>query len=197
MTQLRLTRTTVAVSAGLFIAGLAIGVQAQYDPQGLYSARAIFDAEVHFEAAPASQPSEVVDLLLGDDQRVHAIIVDTHDSVGQDGDTIVFTNQHYRLVNYEEEGETRHDIIVETDAESLKALPRYDQDWLNSARQRAREAWHTAGEGTESAWHQTQKGLERIGEGAETAWERAQEGAERAGRRISETLDDWTSENGN
>lgn len=195
MTQPRIARTTIAASAGLFVAGLAIGVQAQFEPQGLYSARAILDAEVHFEAAPASPPSEVDDLLLGDDQKVHAIIVDTHDSVGQDGDTIVFTNQHYRLVNYEEEGQTRYDIIVETEADALAELPRYDQEWMRRASQRAREAWDTAGEGAESAWHQTREGLERIGEGAEAAWERAQEGAERAGRRIGEALNDWTSDN--
>ncbi|WP_104202683.1 hypothetical protein [Billgrantia saliphila] len=197
MTQSRLTRTAFVASTGLLVAGLAIGVQAQFEAQGLYSARDILDAEVHFESAPEGQPSEVTDILLGDDRKVHAIVVDTHDSVGQNGDTLVITNQHYRLVNFEEEGETQHDIIVDTDAEALEAMPRYDQEWMNTARQRAREAWDSAGEGAESAWHQTREGLERIGEGAESAWERTQEGAERAGRRISETLDDWTNDSNN
>jgi hypothetical protein len=189
-----LTRTTIAASAGLFIAGIAIGVQAQFDPQGLYSGRAIFDAEVHFEAAPHTEPSEVVDMLLGDDQKVHAIVVRSNEAIGQDGEYLVVTNDHYRLVNHEEEGETAHDIIIEADKEALEAMPRYDQEWWDMARQRTREAWHTAGEGAESAWHQTQQGLERIGEGAENAWERAQEGAERASQSISETLDDWSND---
>ncbi|NIC04620.1 hypothetical protein [Billgrantia bachuensis] len=197
MTQLRLTRTTIAASAGLFIAGLAIGVQAQFDPQGLYSARAIFDAEVHFETAPHSDPSEVVDMLMGDDKKVHAIVVRSNDAVGQNGDTLVITNPHFRLVNHEESGETSHDIIVDADQDALEAMPRYDQEWWDMARQRTREAWHSAGDDAESAWHQTRQGLERIGEGAESAWERTQEGAERAGRRISETLDEWTSDNDN
>ncbi|MGQ4878803.1 PRC-barrel domain containing protein [Billgrantia sp. LNSP4103-1] len=197
MTQPRITRMTLATSAGLLIAGIAIGAQAQFDPQGLYSGRAIFDAEVHFEAAPHAEASEVVDMLLGDDQKVHAIVVRTNDAIGQDGDTLVITNDHYRLVNHEEEGDTAHDIIVEAEAEALEAMPRYDKEWWGMARQRAREAWHTAGEGAESAWHQTREGLDRIGDGAESAWERAQEGAERAGRNISETLDDWTSDSNN
>ncbi|MCE8033494.1 hypothetical protein EKK97_05620 [Billgrantia tianxiuensis] len=194
MTQPRITRTTLVASAGLFIAGLAVGVQAQFDPQGLYSARAIFDADVHFEAAPDSQPSQVVDLLMGDDKKVHAIVVRSDDSVGRNGDHLVVTNTHYRLVNHEEDGETSHDIIVDADREALDAMPRYDQEWWDMARQRTREAWHSAGEGAESAWHRTQEGLDRIGEGAESAWERAQQGAERAGQRISETLDDWTND---
>lgn len=194
MTQQRIARTTLTVSAGLFIAGVAVGVQAQFEPQGIYSSRAILDADVHFESALEAEPSEVVDVLLGDDRKVLAIVVETHDSVGQDGETLVITNQHYRLVNFEEEDETQHDIIVETDAEALAAMPRYDQEWLSNARERAREAWDSTGEDAESAWHQTRQGLDRIGEGAESAWERTQEGAERAGRRISETLDDWVND---
>lgn len=197
MTQPRLTRMALAASASLFITGFASGALAQFDPQGLYSTHDILDAEVHFESAPASEPSEVVDILLGDDRKVQAVVVDTHDSVGLDGDTVVITNQHYRLVNFDEDGETRHDIIVETDTEALDAMPRYDREWMQTARERAREAWDNTGEGAESAWHRTQQGLDRVGESAEDAWERTQEGAERAGRRISETLDEWTSDNDN
>ncbi|WP_111413262.1 hypothetical protein [Billgrantia lactosivorans] len=197
MTQPRLARTTLATSAGLLMAGLAIDAQAQFDPQGLYSTHDILEAEVHFESAPDSEPSEVVDILLGDDRKVQAIVVDTHDSVGLDGDAVVITNQHYRLVNFDENGETQHDIIVETDIEAVDAMPRYDREWMQSARERAREAWDSTGEGAESAWHRTREGLDRIGENAEDAWERTQEGAERAGRSISETLDEWTSDSDN
>lgn len=193
MNQPRITRTTLAASAGLFLAGLAIGVQAQFEPQGLYSSRALFDAEVHFEASPDSQPGEVIDILLGDDRQVHAIVVRPDDDMGRDGDYLVITNAHYRLVNYEDDGETVHDIIVDADPESLEAMPRYDQEWWDTARERTREAWHSTGEGADSAWQQTRRGADRVGESAEHAWERTQEGAERAGRTISETLDRWTN----
>ncbi|MFQ3786084.1 hypothetical protein [Halomonas sp. A29] len=193
MSQPRMTRTTIAASVGLLIAGLAIGAQAQFDPQGLYSTRAILDADVHFEVAPDSQPSQVVDMLMGDDRKVHAIVVRSNDAVGQNGDYLVITNAHYRLVNHEENDETRHEIVVDADQEALEAMPRYDKEWWDTARQRAREAWHDAGEGADSAWQQTRRGADRIGEGAEQAWERTQEGAERAGRTISETLDRWTN----
>ena len=195
MPQQRISRTAIAASAGVFFAGLAIGVQAQFDPQGLYSARTIFDADVHFEAAPDSQPSQVVDMLLGDDKKVHAIVVRSDESVGQNGDQLIITSANFRLVNFEEDGETAHDIIIDADQEALEAMPRYDQEWWDMARQRSREAWHSAGEEAESAWHQSREGMDRIGEGAERAWERTQEGAERAGRRISETLDNWSNDN--
>ena len=194
MTQRNFARTTLATSIGLLVAGLTVaGAHAQFEPQGLYSARAILDAEVYFEAAPESQPSDVVDMLLGDDMQVHALVIRSHDEVGQDGDHIVVTNANYRLVTHEEDGETTHDILVDAPEDALTAMPRYDQDWWDMARQRARDAWHTAGEGAESAWHQTREGADRIGEGAERAWERTQEGAHRAGQAVSDLLNNWTN----
>lgn len=187
----RHTKTLQVISTGLLMTVLAAGLQAESDPQGLYSARALLDAEVHFAAAPDSQPSRVADLLLGDDQRVHAIVVHSDSNVGQGGDALVVANTHYRLVNH---GGNRHDIIVDADPATLESLPRYDQAWWDSARQRTREAWQRAGEGAESAWQRTQRGLDQVGESAESAWERTQQGAERAGRRISETLEDWRND---
>ena len=191
----RRTKTLQIISTGLLMTALAASVQAESEPQGLYSAQALLDAEVHFSAAPDSQPSRVADLLLGDDQRVHAIVVHSDSSLGQDGDALVVANTHYRLVNHGDNGETRHDIIVDADPATLESLPRYDQEWWDSARQRTREAWQRAGEGAESAWQSTQRGLDRVGESAESAWERTQQGAERAGRRISETLEEWRNDN--
>lgn len=194
MTQRRFARTTLATTVGLLVAGLTIaGAHAQFEPQGLYSNRAILDAEVYFEAAPDSQPSEIVDMLLGDDMQVHALVIRSHEDVGQDGDYIVITNAHYRLVTHEENGETTHDVLVDANEDALAAMPRYDQDWWDMARQRSRDAWHSAGEGADSAWHQTREGADRVGEGAERAWERTQEGAERAGRAVGDALDSWTN----
>lgn len=193
MRMQRLTNTTFAVSAGLVMGGLALAAHAQFDPQGLYSARAIFNADVHFESAPDSPPSSVFDMLMGDDKRVHALVIDTHDEVGQNGDRLVLTNAHFRLVNHEEDDETVHDIIVHIDGDALDEMPRYDAQWWDMARERTREVWHTAGEGAESAWHQTQRGAHRVGDSADDAWQRTQEGAERAGRTISETFDRWST----
>ena len=191
----RHTKTLQVISTGLLMTVLAAGLQAESDPQGLYSARALLDAEVYFTATPDSQPSRVADLLLGDDQRVHAIVVHSDSSVGQDGDALVVANTHYRLVNHDDNGETRHGIVVDADPATLESLPRYDQAWWDSARERTRNAWQRAGEGAESAWQSTQRGLDRVGESAESAWERTQQGAERAGRRISETLEEWRNDN--
>lgn len=195
MTLRRTTRTTLIASTALLMASLATSVQAQFDPQGLYSARDLLNADVHFDVAPDSRPSQVVDLLLGDDRKVHAIVVRSTDSVGQNGDALVVTNAHYRLVNREENGETGHAIFIEADPATLETMPRYDQEWWDTARLRTREAWQRAGEGAESAWQSTQRGLDRVGESAESTWERTQQGAERAGRRISETLDEWRNDN--
>ena len=193
MAQRRFARTTLATAVGLLTAGLAVGAQAQYDPQGLYSVQSILDADVYFEAIPDTEASSVADVLLGDDMRVHALVVRPDGELGLGDTPLVVTNPNYHLVTHEaEDGQITHDVIVDTPEEALEEMPHYDQDWWDLARERAQEAWDTTQEGAISAWHFTREGADRIGEGAESAWERTQEGAQRAGEAIEEAIDNMS-----
>ncbi|MCG6657712.1 PRC-barrel domain containing protein [Halomonas campisalis] len=190
MAQGRFARTTLATAVGLLAAGLTAGAHAQFEPQGLYSAQSILDADVYFEAAPGTEAGSVADILLGDDMRVHALVVRPDTGVGLGDNPLVVTNPHYHLVTHEDdEGQITHDVIIDTPEEALEEMPHYDQDWWDLARERARDAWDTTQEGAISAWHYTREGADRIGEGAESAWERTQEGARRAGEAIEGAID--------
>jgi hypothetical protein len=158
-------KASLITGAALLAASLTAYAQAQYEPQGLYSVMSILDAEVHFEAAPDSEAGDVVDILLDDDMQVQALVVRPHNSLGIGDDAVVIGNDSYHLLSYEDDdGDTTHDVIVEIHEEAFEELPRYDQDWWDLARERAREAWET-----------TQEGAEDVGE--------------RAGRAIGEAID--------
>ncbi|MCE8020245.1 hypothetical protein HOP51_08995 [Halomonas sp. MCCC 1A11036] len=209
MTRNSLPRLPLALSLAALLGAPASADVPPFDAQGLYSTQALLGAEVHFEVTPDGPSGEVVDLLFGDDLRVHALVVDVGDGLERSGERLVVSNTHYRLVHAERDDEVVHTVIVEADAATLDDLPRYDQAWWETARERARDAWYEAGDGAESAWQRTrrgadrvgersaetwertQEGADRVGERAESAWERTQEGAERAGRRISEALEGW------
>ncbi|WP_416139727.1 PRC-barrel domain containing protein [Halomonas sp. HK25] len=158
-------KASLTTGAALLAASLTAYAQAQYEPQGLYSVMSILDAEVYFEAAPDSEAGDVRDILLGEDRQVHSLVVRPHNSLGIGDDAIVIGNDSYHLLSYEDDdGKITHDVIVEIHEEAFEELPRYDQDWWDLARERAREAWETT-----------------------------QEGAERAGRAIGEAIDDLSN----
>lgn len=190
----RFTRTILHGALGLIATGLVINAQAQSDPQGLYSARMILDADVHLASDPDTPVGEVDDILLGDDMAVHALVVESGDTPGLGGQGVVITNALYRLdTRVDEDGAITHRVVVEASEEEFAALPPYDRDWQQQARERSRAAWERTQEGADSAWQRTREGAERVGDSAERAWERTQEGAERAGDAISEALDNMTN----
>lgn len=189
-----ITRTILPGTLGLIATGLVITTQAQSAPQGLYSARMILDADVHLASAPDTPVGEVDDILLGDDMAVHALVVQSGATLGLDGQEVVITNALYRLdTRVDEDGAIAHRVVVEASEEEFAALPHYDRDWQQQARERSRAAWERTQEGADSAWQRTREGAERVGDRAERAWERTREGAERAGEAISEALDNMTN----
>lgn len=189
-----ITRTILPGALGLIATGLVITAQAQSDPQGLYSARMILDADVHLAPDPDTRVGEVDDILLGDDMAVHALVVQSGTSLGLGGQEVVITNALYRLDTLpDEDGTTSHRVMVVASEEEFASLPRYDRDWQQQARERSRAAWERSQEGADSAWQRTREGAERVGDRAERAWERTREGAERAGDAISEALDNMTN----
>ncbi|MFY0991358.1 PRC-barrel domain containing protein [Halomonas sp. C05BenzN] len=188
-----MTRTLLPASLGLLMAGLALAQPAAEGPQGLYSARAILDADVHLDTAPDTRVGRVDDILLGDDMAVHALVVQSGATLGLGGREVVVTNALYRLDSWaDEDGTTRHRVMVEASEEEFAALPHYDRDWWQQARERSRQAWQDTQEGADSAWQRTRRGAERVGESAERAWERTREGAERAGQAISDALEEMS-----
>lgn len=155
-------KTTLALSLSIASLALAGHTHAQTDTQGLYSADAILDADVYLSSDPDERIGDVEDILLDEDMRVQAIVIESGATLGLGGREIVILNDHYRLdTHVDDDGDTEHRVIVDASAEELGELPEYDRDWWDQARQNAAEAWEATREGAESAWQRTREGAER------------------------------------
>lgn len=182
-----MTRDTLrlpTLTAALLAAGLAWSAGAQAAPQGLYSTNELLDADVYTQADPAQSIGEVEDVLLDDDMRLRALVVDT-------GSLLDLGDKQYVVEADQFQVETRHGerlddieyrVTLSLDAATLAEQPEYTDGWWNQARHNMRQAWEDTQEGAASAWETTQEGasqaLDRIGQALKNAGESAQEAAE-------------------
>ncbi|MCA1769479.1 MAG: PRC-barrel domain-containing protein [Halomonas sp.] len=156
--------------------GLAFGAQAQpaYEPQGLYSAEAILDADVYLTRDPDERVGEVEDILFDEAMQVTALVVESGSVLGLGGREFIVESGRFTLItHYDDDGDAEHRVMLMATAEELEGYPIFSDDWWEQARERSREAWLQTQEGAESAWQTTQ-------EGAEQAWEITRENARRA-----------------
>ncbi|XKE44542.1 PRC-barrel domain-containing protein [Halomonas organivorans] len=168
----------------LLATGLASAGTAQAAPQGLYSADELLDAEVTSREAPDVVIGEVEDLLLDDDMRLRALVIDT-------GNLLDMGEKQYVIEAGEFSVETRHGdrldaieyrVTVDLDESAITRQPEYTDGWWSQARQNMQQAWSDTREDAASAWETTQEGasraLDRIGRALEAAGERTQRAAE-------------------
>ncbi|MFC3284734.1 PRC-barrel domain-containing protein [Litchfieldella rifensis] len=162
---MRLTTLSIAVAlmaASLVTTGQALAQQAATEPQGLYSADTILDADAYLANDPNTAIGEIEDILLDDAMQVQAVVVESGATLGLGGRDIVIDNEHYRLESITQDGgDVEHRVIVDASKSELEKMPKYDAGWWEEARQRAREAWEATREGAESAWQQTREGAQR------------------------------------
>ncbi len=178
------TLRKTSLTAALLATGLAASASASAAPQGLYSADELLDANVYTQVDPDQAIGEVEDVLLDDDMRLRALVIDSGSLLELDEKQYVVEADQFKV-------ETRHGeriedieyrVILSLDAASLRDQPEYTDGWWNEARENMRDAWADTREGAASAWETTQEGastaLDRIGQALESAGERAQEAAE-------------------
>ncbi|SDJ15492.1 PRC-barrel domain-containing protein [Billgrantia gudaonensis] len=163
--------------AGAALAGgfaLSANAQTTDQPQGIYSADDILDAEVYLSESPDEQIGEVEDIVFNEAMQVTALVVESGSVLGLGGrEIIVEAGQFSLLTETENDDDVEHRVMLDATAEELEGYPVYSDDWWADARLRAQETWQQTQEGAQSAWQTTQ-------EGAERAWETTQENAQRA-----------------
>ncbi|EPC02240.1 hypothetical protein L861_16150 [Litchfieldella anticariensis FP35 = DSM 16096] len=155
-------KTLLIIGTTLTTIGFMTNVHAAEGPQGLYSADAILDANAYQSSNQQERVGDVEDILLDDDMRVQALVIETGATLGMGGREIVVNNDHYRLeTSSENAGDTEHRVIIDATADELEQMPEYNASWWNETRQQAREAWEATQEGAESAWQRTREGAEQ------------------------------------
>ncbi|WP_163558018.1 PRC-barrel domain-containing protein [Halomonas sp. NO4] len=178
----QLLTLTVAALAG----GFALGTAAQTtdQPQGIYSADDILDAEVYLSENPDQEVGEVEDILFNEAMQVTALVIESGSVLGLGGrEIIVEAGQFSLLTETQDDDDVEHRVMLDATAAELENYPVFSDAWWQQARLQARDAWEQTQEGAQSAWQQTQ-------EGAERAWETTQENAQRAWEAARDTLSD-------
>ncbi|WP_249979100.1 PRC-barrel domain-containing protein [Vreelandella olivaria] len=146
---------TTAVGT-LLLGSLAFGVQASDQPQGMYSAEDILDADVYFAGGSGEEIGEVENILFDEEMRITAIVVESGSVLGLGGREIVVGTDYFTLETHTEgDGDTEHRILLNATSEEVESFPAYDRDWWEQTKASAREAWETTRDGAQSAWQST------------------------------------------
>jgi sporulation protein YlmC with PRC-barrel domain len=156
---MRKTILTTVIGTAL-MGSVAMSVHAQNEPQGMYSADDIMDAEVYFAGGSGEEIGDVEDILFDEDMRITALVIESGSVLGLGGREIVVSTDYFTLETHTEgDGDTEHRIMVEATSEEVEAFPAYDNDWWEQTKASARDAWETTQEGAESAWQRTREAV--------------------------------------
>jgi len=151
---------TTAITTAL-LGGMAFNIQAQTEPQGMYSADDILDAEVFFANGSGEEIGEVDDILLDEEMRISALVIESGAVLGLGGREIVVNTDQFTLETHtENDGDTEHRIMLEATSEEVESFPTYDRDWWEQTKANARDAWQTTKEGAQSAWQSTREAVD-------------------------------------
>ncbi|MFB9867034.1 PRC-barrel domain-containing protein [Vreelandella sulfidaeris] len=157
---MRKTILTTAISATL-LGTFAMGAHAQNEPQGMYSADDILDAEVYFAGGSGEEIGDVDDILFDEEMRITAIVIESGSVLGLGGREIVVDTDYFTLeTETEADGDTEHRIMVEASQEEVEAFPAYNNEWWEQTKMNARDAWQSTQEGAVSAWQSTREALD-------------------------------------
>lgn len=160
-----------AISATLLAGGMTLATTAQADLQGLYSADELLDADVYSNADNAKPIGEVEDILLDDDMRVHALVIETGNllDMGEKQYVIESGNFNVAALNSDSLDQLEYRVTVDLSEQAITEQPAYTDNWWSETKQNARDAWKKTKEGGSSAWEKTK-------EGTANAWEKTKEG---------------------
>ncbi|QNI03716.1 PRC-barrel domain-containing protein [Halomonas sp. SH5A2] len=151
---------TTAVSAAL-LSGVAFNANAATDePQGMYSADDIMDADVYLEGDTNEDIGDVDDILLNEDMQVSALVVESGSILGLGGREIVVDTDYFSLETDTDGDDTEHRVLISASEEEVKSFPTYDRDWWEQTKANARDAWQSTEEGVQSAWQTTREAID-------------------------------------
>lgn len=155
--QKRILTIAVAAIAG----GLTFGASAEQDvnaPQGLYSANDIIGADVYHAADPDEEVGNVENILLDEEGKIAALIVNAGGLWGMGGDDVVVGIEHFSMETHRDDDgifgqdDVTHRILVDASEDELQNFPEYDEEWFNTERQQRADqhgdresAWRTTG----------------------------------------------------
>ncbi|WP_251978772.1 PRC-barrel domain-containing protein [Salinicola avicenniae] len=135
----------------------AIAQDTDQDPQGLYSADELMDADVYLQSAPDEDIGDIEDILLGEDMSVQAIVVEAGGVLDMGDEEFVVEKGHFQVETQNDDSldDMDYRVILDLDRDELNQQPVYTNDWWQDAKTNAAQAWEQTKEGASSAWQST------------------------------------------
>ncbi|WP_081137736.1 PRC-barrel domain-containing protein, partial [Halomonas sp. BC2] len=125
---MRKSLLTTAIGTVL-LGSMAMGAHAQTEPQGMYSAEDILDADVYFAGGSGEEIGEVENILFDEEMRITALVIESGSVLGLGGREIVVGTDHFTLETHTEaDGDTEHRIMLQATSEEVEAFPTYNHD---------------------------------------------------------------------
>jgi hypothetical protein len=141
--------------------GAAMAAQPQQgataaQPQGLYSANQLMDADVYSQNNPQQQVGEIKDILFGNGMRIQAFVVQTENKYGLSGKSYVVDPNQIRVqtTGGAHTNNPQYRVTLNADKQQLSSYPVYSDSWWQKARGRAENAWQQTKQSAGSAWTQ-------------------------------------------
>ncbi|EAR20495.1 PRC-barrel domain-containing protein [Nitrococcus mobilis] len=145
--------------AAFIASGFVINSNAMAEPQGLYSADELSDADVFSKSNPDKKIGEVEDILLDDAMHVRALVVETGGLLDMSGKEYVIDAGKFTLEtrNGDNLEELEYIVHVDMTKEEIEQQPEYTNDWWVQTKGAVLEAWESTKKGAASAWESTKR----------------------------------------
>ncbi|GED21490.1 PRC-barrel domain-containing protein [Halomonas halmophila] len=182
------------LGAGLLFTA-TLSATAMAAPQGLYSTDELLDANVYAKSDDSQSIGEVEDVLLNDEMRIHALVVDTGNLLDMGDKQYVVGVDDFTVEtrNGDKLDAIQYRVHLDLDAEAVSQQPEYTDTWWSNARQSLQQAWKNTKQGASSAWETTQSTasslLDKAGGALESFGEQTQEAAGEAAGATEEAAD--------
>ncbi|MFD1208091.1 MULTISPECIES: PRC-barrel domain-containing protein [Modicisalibacter] len=174
-----------ALLAALIAAGgLSLGTSAMAAPQGLYSADELTDADVYSKSNPSEDIGDVEDVLLDDNMKVRALVIDTGNLLDLGSKQYVIETGHFTVetVNGDDLENIAYKVHVDMTEKEITQQPEYTNDWWSKTKQTTANAWENTKQSAQSAWQSTKaataSALTNAGQALDTAGEKTQQAAQ-------------------
>ncbi|TDX26053.1 PRC-barrel domain protein [Modicisalibacter xianhensis] len=171
-----------AITTALIAGGLTFGGAAMAQPQGLYSADELMDAEVFSKESDTESIGEVEDILLDESMQLHSVVIETGGvfDFGEKQYVIDAGNFAVETSNGDSLENIQYWVLVNMTEEQISQQPEYTNDWWNQTKQTTRQAWENTKETASSAWESTKAFTSDMLEDASNALDEAGDEADQA-----------------
>lgn len=125
--------------------------------QGVYSTKALLDANVYSMTGQKQEVGEVDNVVLDENMHVNGIIVTTGSLLGMGGKQLFVKVGQFTVKTSHSDNlaDISYKVYIDSSEKGMKQFPIVDQGWWVKTKKAAVNAWDKTKSGAQSAWENT------------------------------------------